>query len=122
MKQIFILLLGLLPFLPVKADDNSSLDIPIKQAPGNPGSFPRTPNATTPITAYYQSGVIYIQFSEDLGCLDIEVINSTTNQQWIDVACSDNSTEAIVISATPGNYTITLTTDDGIEYSGKFIL
>lgn len=95
---------------------------PIKQTPGNPGSFPRTPNATTPITAYYQSGVIYIQFSEDLGYLDVEVINSTTNQQWIDVACSDNSTEAIVISTTPGNYTITLTTEDGIEYSGQFTL
>lgn len=119
MKQILILLLGLLPFFPVKADDNSSLDIPIKD---NPGSLPRTPNATTPITAYYQSGVIYIQFSEDLGCLDVEVINSTTNQQWIDVACSDNSTEAIVISTTPGNYTITLTTEDGIEYSGQFTL
>ena len=60
--------------------------------------------------------------SEDLGCLDVEVINSTTNQQWIDVACSDNSTEAIVISTTPGNYTITLTTEDGIEYSGQFTL
>lgn len=82
---------------------------------------PRIPSET-PITAYYQSGVIYIQFSEDLGCLDVEVINSTTNQQWIDVACSYNSTEAIVISTTPGNYTITLTTEDGIEYSGQFTL
>ena len=96
--------------------------IPIKQSKDNSGSLPRTPNATTPITAYYQSGVIYIQFSEDLGCLDVEVINSTTNQQWIDVACSDNSTEAIVISTTPGIYTITLTTEDGIEYSGQFTL
>ena len=83
---------------------------------------PRTPDFGVPIEAYYQGGVIYLHFSEDIGCMDVNVTNITTGEQWQDVACSDSSVETIIISSLQGNYQITLETEVGITYSGEFTL
>lgn len=83
---------------------------------------PRTPDVSTGIDAYYQNGVIYLQFSWDLGCMDVSVTNHATGEQWLDAVCSDSGAEAVCISTSAGNYTIELTTDDGTTYSGTFVL
>lgn len=83
---------------------------------------PRTPDVSTGIDAYYQNGVIYLQFGWDLGCMDVSVTNHATGEQWLDAVCSDSGAEAVYISTSAGNYTIELTTDDGTTYSGTFVL
>ena len=47
---------------------------------------PRTPDYCSEISAYYQNGVIYLQFSEDIGCMNVEVVNLTTGELWSDDA------------------------------------
>ena len=48
--------------------------------------LPRTPDYCSEISAYYQNGVIYLQFSEDIGCMNVEVVNLTTGELWSDDA------------------------------------
>ena len=83
---------------------------------------PRTPDFGVPIEAYYQGGVIYLHFSEDIGCMDVNVTNITTGEQWNDTACADSSVEVIAISTTHGNYLITLESEIGTTYFGEFSL
>lgn len=83
---------------------------------------PRTPDFGVPIEAYYQGGVIYLHFSEDIGCMDVNVTNITTGEQWNDTACADSSVEVIAISTTHGNYQITLESEIGTTYFGEFSL
>ena len=65
-------------------DSNES--IPIKVERQEKPLRPRTPDYCSDISAYYQNGVIYLQFSEDLGCMDVQVINLTTGELWSDDA------------------------------------
>ena len=83
---------------------------------------PRTPDYCSEISAYYQNGVIYLQFSEDLGCMDVQVINLSTGEQWNDGACSDSGMETVSVSSATGSYAITLTTDNGSTYSGEYTI
>ena len=57
---------------------------PIPMAPGpiigNTPLRPRTPDYCSEISAYYLNGVIYLQFNEDIGCMDVEVINLSTGE------------------------------------------
>lgn len=109
---------------PLIADDNTTTRIPLKQTEpkDNSEQRPRTPDFIIPIEAYYQGGVIYLQFSKDIGCMDVNVTNITTGEQWQDIACSDSSVETIIISSLQGNYQITLETETGTTYSGEFTL
>lgn len=81
---------------------------------------PRTPDYSSEISAYYQNGVIYLQFVENVGCMTVEVENLATGEQWYDNACSDNGTETISVSSAVGSYAITLTTDNGTIYTGEY--
>ena len=83
---------------------------------------PRTPDYCGEISAYYQNGVIYLQFSEDIGCMDVEVVNLTTGELWSDDACSDSGVETIAVSSAAGSYAIALTTDNGSTYSGEYTI
>ena len=83
---------------------------------------PRTPDYCSEISAYYQNGVIYLQFNEDLGCMDVQVINLSTGEQWNDGACSDSGMETVSVSSATGSYAITLTTDNGSTYSGEYTI
>ena len=84
--------------------------------------LPRTPDYCSQISAYYQNGVIYLQFSEDIGCMDVQVINLSTGEQWNDGACSDSGMETVSVSSAAGSYAITLTTDNGSTYSGEYTI
>ena len=83
---------------------------------------PRTPDYCSEISAYYQNGVIYLQFNEDLGCMDVQVINLSTGEQWNDGACSDSGVETVAVSSAAGSYAIALTTDNGSTYSGEYTI
>ena len=98
---------------------NEPIDIPL--LPATPAR-PRTPDYCSEISAYYQNGVIYLQFSEDIGCMDVQVINLTTGELWSDDACSDSGMETVSVSSATGSYAITLTTDNGSTYSGEYTI
>ena len=101
-------------------DSNES--IPIKVERQEKPLRPRMPDYCSEISAYYQNGVIYLQFSEDIGCMDVEVVNLTTGELWSDDACSDSGMETVSVSSAAGSYTITLTTDNGSTYSGEYTI
>ena len=99
-------------------DPETAVEIVVQKGPLRP----RTPDYCSEISAYYQNGVIYLQFSEDLGCMDVQVINLSTGEQWNDGACSDSGMETVSVSSAAGSYAITLTTDNGSTYSGEYTL
>lgn len=95
--------------------------VPIrKESPDFNG--PRTPIYSKEITAYYQSGVVYFQFSENIGCMEILITNVDTTESWTDYACSEFGSESIVTSSASGNYTVSIVTDNSVTYSGEYTL
>ena len=122
MRTSILILTVLLPFIKIMANTSEGDDRKEIVIIKDKEQRPRTPDYFVPIEAYYQGGVIYLQFSEDIGCMDVNVTNITTGEQWQDIACSDSSVETIIISSLQGNYQITLETEVGITYSGKFNL
>ena len=127
MKHRKIYLTGLLSIASLMASAQSQVEqLPIhidKLKPVDiPESAPRTPEYGAEISAYYQNGVIYLQFNEDIGCMDVNVVNLSTGDLWADDACSDNGVETIAVSSAAGSYFITLTTDNGSTYSGEYTI
>lgn len=72
------------------------------------------------IEAFYEDGVITLNFTEDLGEATVFVINENTGESWVD------SVEAfgcalINISDDYGHYVITISTVIG-DYYGEFLI
>ena len=91
MKHRKIYLTGLLSIASLMASAQNQVEqLPIyidKLKPTEiPERAPRTPDYCSEISAYYQNGVIYLQFSEDIGCMNVEVVNLTTGELWSDDA------------------------------------
>ena len=95
--------------------------LPIKKDPDPTPEF-RTPNYGSDIMAYYQDGVIYLQFGYDIGEVEISVFNETTGEVWQQTDDSAFGAATIATSTDVGNYYITIVTDDGSSYSGNFTL
>ena len=83
---------------------------------------PRTPDFGSDITAFYQSGVIYLQFGYDMGEVEITVTNESTGEQWSQIDDSAAGAASIATSTSPGNYYISIVSDDASCYSGSFSL
>lgn len=96
-------------------------EIPIGQNP-TITIIPRTPDYGSDIMAYYQDGVIYLQFGYDMGEVEISVFNETTGEMWQQTDDSAFGSATIITSTSAGNYYITIVTDDGSCYSGNFTL
>lgn len=96
-------------------------EIPIQNPPKDPQSQ-RTPDYGSDITAFYQSGVIYLQFGSDMGEVEITVTNESTGEQWSQIDDSAFGSASIATSTSAGNYYITIVTDDASCYSGNFSL
>lgn len=123
MKKFLLLSILIICFaLPNLADENQEAPskeiIILSERPT--GS--RSQNTSISIDAYYQGGAIYLQFGENIGCMDVNITNHSTGEQWHDTACSDNATEVIAISSSLGIYQITLETESGAIYYGSFSL
>ena len=83
---------------------------------------PRTPDYGSDITAFYQSGVIYLQFGSDMGEVEITVTNETTGEMWQQTDDTAFGYATIATSTSAGIYYITIVTDDASCYSGSFSL
>lgn len=95
-------------------------EIPLKKVP-EPTTGQRTPFSSD-ITAYYQSGVIYLNFGGDMGEVEITVTNETTGEQWSQTGDTAFGAATISISTNAGDYSIMITTGDSYCYSGYFSL
>lgn len=120
MKKVVFLLFFLLPFLSFAENKSETHEIVIIKQ--DKKQQPRTPDFGSDITAYYQDGVVYLQFSYDMGEVDVTVTNETTGEMWQQTEDSAFGSVAIATSATAGSYTVTIVTDDGVCYSGSFAL
>ena len=96
-------------------------ELPIEKNP-QPITGPRTPDFGSDITAFYQDGVIYLQFAYDMGNVEITVTNEMTGEQWSQIDDSAYGSATIATSTTAGDYYITIVTDDAICYSGSYSL
>ena len=119
MKKLFLLLFLLCGVLLSSAEERK--EIPIEEKP-KPTAVPRTPDYGSDIMAYYQDGVIYLQFAYDMGEVEIIVTNETTGEMWQQTEDSAFGSTSIATSTDAGNYYITIVTDNASCYSGSFSL
>lgn len=119
MKKIFLLLFLMCGVLLSSAEEKKEIPIEVKP---KPITGPRTPDYSSDITAFYQSGVIYLQFGSDMGEVEITVTNESTGEQWSQIDDSAFGSASIATSTSAGIYYITIVTDDASCYSGSFSL
>ena len=103
-------------------DDIKSAPITIR--PGGESSSnirPRTP-AFIPITGLYDDGRIILDFIEEIGTLNITVENQSTGEMYFDYCDSADGHFEMEISASKGNYLLTIQTENGTIYYGDFTL
>lgn len=87
----------------------------------DPHNRPRTPDYGSDITAYYQSGVIYLNFGSDMGEVEITVTNENTGEQWSQTDDTAFGAATITTSTDAGDYSIMIVTAT-TTYIGTFSL
>lgn len=117
MKKSVLMLLCLFMTFTSMASDPQNLGNDIPLYPPIPLPHPRQV-VECDIEAFYEDGVITLNFTEDLGEATVFVINENTGESWVD------SVEAfgyalINISDDYGHYVITISTVIG-DYYGEF--
>lgn len=103
-------------------DDIKSAPITIR--PGGESSSnirPRIP-AFIPITGLYDNGRVILDFIEEIGTLNISVANQSTGEMYFDYCDSADGHFEMEISASKGNYLLTIQTENGTIYYGDFTL
>lgn len=104
-------------------DDIKSAPITIRTSGGNDSQItrPRTP-AFIPITGLYDNGRVILDFIEEIGTLNITVTNQSTGEMYFDYCDSADGHFEMEISASKGNYLLTIQTENGTIYYGDFTL
>ena len=103
-------------------DDIKTAPIIIRTGGGESGNTrPRTP-AFIPITGMYDDGRVILNFIEEIGTLNITVANQSTGEMYFDCCDSADGHFEIEISASKGNYLLTIQTENGTTYYGEFTL
>ena len=127
MRNVFLILTLFSFSLPnhiCLAEETKKEKVPIiiEREEPKPTNQPRTPNYGSDIMAYYQDGVIYLQFGYDMGEVEITVTNETTGEMWQQTDDTAFVAATIATSTDVGNYYITIVTDDASCYDGNFSL
>lgn len=104
-------------------DNIKTAPITIREGIGDAGQItrPRTP-AFIPITGMYDDGRVILDFIEEIGTLNITVANQSTGEMYFDCCDSADGHFEIEISASKGNYLLTIQTENGTTYYGEFTL
>lgn len=103
-------------------DDIKSAPITIR--PGGESSSnvrPRTP-AFIPVTGMYDNGRVVLDFIAEIGTLNITVANQSTGEMYFDCCDSADGHFEMEISASKGNYLLTIQTENETTYYGEFTL
>lgn len=76
-----------------------------------------------PLDAYYQGETIFLDFTHNVGNVQVSVRNTTTGNNWSGtVNSADGMGEISVVGGGAGSYTITLVTAYGDKYHGTFTI
>lgn len=104
-------------------DDIKTEPINIRHGSGNDSQItrPRTP-AFIPITGMYDNGRVVLDFIEEIGTLNITVANQSTGEMYFDYCDSADGHFEMEISASKGNYLLTIQTENETTYYGEFTL
>lgn len=107
----------------ISKDDIKTEPINIRHGSGNDSQItrPRTP-AFIPITGLYDNGRVILDFIEEIGTLNITVANQSTGEMYFDYCDSADGHFEMEISASKGNYLLTIQTENGTIYYGDFTL
>lgn len=133
MKKLLLLLTGLTlttPTLWADGDDGNSQDpplppptpIPLNPPKPNPDPGKLEPRSLTPISGIYTNGVVELYFAADLGTVIATISNTTTGEMWCESSNSNDGVLSVEITPTPGNYSVTIETENGDIYLGMFAL
>ena len=77
-----------------------------------------------PIECYYvgfDSSVVIV-FSEDIGTVDISIVNTSTGEVFFDTVDAKDGQYAVGISGDDGTYILQIGTESGDIYEGEFTL
>lgn len=104
-------------------DDIKTAPITIRKGIGDAGQItrPRTP-AFIPVTGMYDDGRVVLDFIEEIGTLNITVANQSTGEMYFDCCDSADGHFEMEISASKGNYLLTIQTENETTYYGEFTL
>lgn len=104
-------------------DDIKTAPITIREGGGNESQItrPRIP-AFIPITGLYDDGRVVLDFIEEIGTLNITVANQSTGEMYFDCCDSADGHFEMEISASKGNYLLTIQTENETTYYGEFTL
>ena len=107
----------------ISKDDIKSAPITIRTSGGNDSQItrPRTP-AFIPITGMYDDGRVVLDFIAEIGTLNISVANQSTGEMYFDCCDSADGHFEMEISASKGNYLLTIQTENETTYYGEFTL
>lgn len=82
---------------------------------------PRTP-VLVPIACTYNDGVLYFSFLEDLGEMEIRVINQSLGVISTSECDAMNGSVVVPVSSESGSYLIEIVTENGECYYGEYVL
>lgn len=105
--------------LPINAKIQEKDTQNVKLEKGNSNkdnTYPRS-LISIPMSCIYVDGTIQLTLFEEVGDLEITVINQTTGEQWTSTNCMIMET-----STDKGTYLVQIITEDGILYYGTYTL
>lgn len=133
-KCLLLLLVGLTLTTPNAFADGDDEEIPqnppqtpptpinIPIGPYNPKPEEIKPRGVTPISGIYTNGVLELCFAVDMGTVIATVTNTATGEMWCESGNSNDGVLSVEITPTPGNYSVTIETENGDIYLGMFAL
>ena len=132
-KFLLLLTVGLTltaPTLWADGDDDNSQDpplppptpIPLNPPKPNPDPGKLEPRSLSPISGILINSTVEFSFAVDMGTVIATVTNTTTGEMWCESGNSNDGVLSVEITPTPGNYSVTIETQNGDIYLGMFAL
>ena len=122
-KVFFLsLLMGLVMVGNTFAEDENPIKKPIVLTPEK-GYGDERGVVVIPLEAYYQGETIFLDFTHNVGNVQVSVRNMTTGNSWSGtVDSADGMGEINIAGGGTGSYTLTLVTAYGDRFTGNFNL
>ena len=118
----FSLLMGLVMVGNTFAEDENPIKKPIVLTPEK-GYGDERGVVVIPLEAYYQGETIFLDFTHNVGNVQVSVRNMTTGNSWSGtVNSADGMGEISIAGGGTGSYTLTLVTAYGDCITGNFRL
>lgn len=118
----FSLLMGLVMVGNAFAEDENPIKKPIVLTPEK-GYGDERGVVIIPLEAYYQGETIFLDFTYNVGNVEVSVRNTTTGNCWSGtVNSADGMGEISIAGGGVGSYTLTLVTEYGEHFIGSFNL